>query len=181
MSDEKVSVFTWIFIVVMISCTAGGFFAIGAFDEGVSAEELISRIESEQASEANAVKGLTSDGSGSVTVTRDPEMYSDIYYILEEPLLANVNGSQKYIQAKVALLIEDTEKSVITSHMSEHNFAIRNALLEVLSAQPEEQMMDPQWRVNLRAELRQAGNSVIEPRTGRSEIKDVFFSQFVVQ
>jgi flagellar basal body-associated protein FliL len=181
MSDRKMSIFTWIFVVVMMACTAGGFFAIGAFDKGISAEELISQIESTQEAEANAVEGLTPDGSGSVAVARDPELYSDIYYILEEPLLANVNGSQKYIQAKVALLIEDTEKSVITSHLSEHNFAIRNALLEVLSAQPEDQMMDPHWRVNLRAELRQAGNSVIEPRTGHSEIKDVFFSQFVVQ
>ena len=180
MSDKKMSILTWIFIVVMMACTAGGFFAIGAFDKGISAEELISQIESTQEAESEIVDG-TSNDSAQLSIARDPELYNDIYYILEEPLLANVNGSQKYIQAKVALLIEDTEKSVITSHLSEHNFAIRNALLEVLSAQPEDQMMDPHWRVNLRAELRQAGNSVIEPRTGHSEIKDVFFSQFVVQ
>ncbi|MDA8681757.1 flagellar basal body-associated FliL family protein [Porticoccaceae bacterium] len=180
MSEKKMSILTWIFVVVMMACTAGGFFAIGAFDKGISAEELISQIESTQEAESEIIDG-TSNDSAQRSIARDPELYNDIYYILEEPLLANVNGSQKYIQAKVALLIEDTEKSVITSHLSEHNFAIRNALLEVLSAQPEDQMMDPHWRVNLRAELRQAGNSVIEPRTGHSEIKDVFFSQFVVQ
>jgi flagellar basal body-associated protein FliL len=180
MSEKKMSILTWIFVVVMMACTAGGFFAIGAFDKGISAEELISQIESTQEAESEIIDG-TSNDSAQTSIARDPELYNDIYYILEEPLLANVNGSQKYIQAKVALLIEDTEKSVITSHLSEHNFAIRNALLEVLSAQPEDQMMDPHWRVNLRAELRQAGNSVIEPRTGHSEIKDVFFSQFVVQ
>ena len=179
MSDKSLGIITWVMACTMIALTAGGVYAVNSIGNSSSAEELI------RLAEGGTKDSQTDDVEDHDQKNADPERdgkdYREVYYTFDEPLLANVSNSQKYIQANVALLIEDTTKQTVSAILAEHNIALRNVMLDVLSSQPESYMLQPQWRDELREELLVASNSVIEPRTGHPEIKGVFFSQFIVQ
>jgi flagellar basal body-associated protein FliL len=185
MSDKSLGIITWVIACTMIASTAGGVYAVNSIGNSSSAEDLIRLAEGSMDDanigipEANGSSEI--QDSKNAKPKRDSQEYREVYYTFDDPLLANVSNSQKYIQANIALLIEDTKKDTISAILTDHNFALRNVMLDVLSSQPEAHMLKPQWRDELRAELLAAANRVIEPKTGHPEIKGVFFSQFVVQ
>ncbi|HAZ79825.1 MAG TPA: hypothetical protein DCX08_07815 [Porticoccaceae bacterium] len=186
MANSKLGSVAYLMITLMILLTVGAVYAVNTGDENFFAENRIALAEQKMNGELSDNKSIVPVAEGEISVIKltidaDPEDLKEIYYTFDEPLIANVQESKKYIKEAVGLLIEDTEEGELSKVFDEHTFALRNAFLDILSYQPEAAMLLPEWRDELRLSMKVAANSVIEPRTGSSEVKGVFFSEFVVQ
>ena len=95
------------------------------------------------------------------------------------PLLANVTGSRKVMQVTVAIMTHYDDK--VLQNMEKHDFALRNAALDVMRQVTEAEIDKPTFRIELAEKIRLAMNAVLEKYEDFGGIEQVLFTEFVVQ
>lgn len=112
----------------------------------------------------------------------ESEKTPPVYYKIEEPFTINfVNQSQKrarYLQIKVALMAtsqEAMDSAVLNLPM------IQDELRTLFSQQTYESVTTLQGREKLDSLATERVQKVLEEETGKSDIKKVYFTSFIIQ
>jgi len=93
-----------------------------------------------------------------------------------EPMIVNVRGQRGVRYLKVTVGVEFTEKR-LSSEIAIRKVQLTDILNTVLSSQPMDKIQDTNQRDDIKREIRDKLNEVLI----NGQIKNVFFSDFVVQ
>ncbi len=159
-----------IIIVVLQMMMFGGFGAFlyfsGALGGGAGAGH-----------EAVAAEEGHHDGKEEVAHEEAPP----IYIPLEPAFVVNFSdssGGSRFMQATIQLMTREPEiEEAVKTHMP----VIRNAVVLLLSSQSVEGVAGIEGKEKLRAEVLEKIREILEERTGKPGVEEVYFTSFVIQ
>ncbi|WP_020565687.1 flagellar basal body-associated FliL family protein [Methylosarcina fibrata] len=104
----------------------------------------------------------------------------ELYYEMNKPLTVNFpdNSSIQLAQISVSLLVAGEES---VEAVKKHEPMIRNNLLMMLAAQNADNLITREEKEKLRAAMLQEVTTVLKKMTGKSQVKELFFTSFVMQ
>lgn len=104
----------------------------------------------------------------------------ELYYEMNKPLTVNFpdNSSIQLAQISVSLLVAGEES---VEAVKKHEPMIRNNLLMMLAAQNVDNLITREEKEKLRAAMLQEVTTVLKKMTGKSQVKELFFTSFVMQ
>ena len=166
-------------VVLVVLLTIGlTLYFTGFFDPGPEevAEEQISALETEASAAAEEAlqQPATSQPSAPALAPFEP-----VYYELEREFLANVANSRKVIQVKLAIMTHYDEQ--VIANIEKHSFAIRSQVLDIMRQVTEQDIGQPDFRVNMAEDIRLAMNATLEEFEDFGGIEKVYFNEFIVQ
>lgn len=103
-----------------------------------------------------------------------------LYDVLDPPFLANyqVLGRSHYLQLSLAVMARDEGAiEAVNNHMP----LLRNRIVMLLSGEAFEQLQSDEGRVQLQQKLLAAIQEILKKETGKLQIEQVFFTNFVMQ
>ena len=104
----------------------------------------------------------------------------DVYYDLPAPLLVNFPASAGAKVIKVSLTVLMTGEASKDA-MKKHEPMIRNNLLMAISAVGAEKAKTVEGKQELRAMMQAEIGKVLEKMAGKNTVKEVYFTEFVMQ
>jgi flagellar FliL protein len=105
--------------------------------------------------------------------------FQQSYMELERPLLANVTGSRKVMQVRLAIMTHYDER--VFNNVKKHEFAIRSAVLDVMRQATEADIVKSTFRVELAERIRLTMNALLEKYEDFGGIEEIHFTEFVFQ
>jgi len=99
-------------------------------------------------------------------------------YVPLEPVLVNLDGRRHYMRVVIQVLMEDAGSA---EKLGSHMPAIRHSLIMLLSGRNLDQVSTVQERESLRVQAREEVRKVLEPFHAGKGVKDLFFTDFMVQ
>lgn len=105
--------------------------------------------------------------------------FEQTYLELERPLLANVTGSRKVMQIRLAVMTYYDER--VFNNVKKHEFALRSAILDVMRQSTEADINKPTFRTELAEKVRLTINALLEKYEDFGGVEEVHFTEFVVQ
>jgi flagellar FliL protein len=100
------------------------------------------------------------------------------YLPLQPKLIVNLAGRHHYLRADVQLMIQGKQR---LEEIQKYLPAIRHALIMLLSNLSPEQAADVEAREKLRQEALQEVRKVLDQYAQSQGLKDLFFTEFLVQ
>lgn len=143
-------------------------------EEGPERPELVVR---EGVSESVAERARTR--AARPNASPDPQVFQATYVPLEGNFTSNLSGGDAFVQ--IGLGVSTYYGEPITERLTQHNMAIRSAILMTLSEQDPDIITTLEGKEALKQELRNAINGVLTNREGFGGIDDVYFTSFVTQ
>ncbi len=103
-----------------------------------------------------------------------------IYYAMDQSLIVNFpkNPVASLIQVSVTLLVKDAET---VEALKKHEPMIRNNLLMKISAKGASKLQSREGKEELRSEMLDEVNQVMELMTKKNNVENIFFTAFVMQ
>lgn len=101
------------------------------------------------------------------------------YVELEKDLVANLTGSKKVMQVKLAIMTRYDER--VTNNIKKHEFALRSVGLDVLRQTKAEDIEQPDFRKRLAEKLRDEMNATLQKLEDFGGIEEIMFTNFIVQ
>jgi flagellar FliL protein len=153
-------------VVLLIGAGAGGYFYMN------------------KASDAKHAEGAGQEKHGSEEHTEEAKHEEvaepDVYYDLPTPLIVDfpAGGSAKVIKVSLTMLVKG-ESSVAV--LKKHEPMIRNNLLMAISAIGADKAKTTEGKQELRALMLTEIGKVLEKMAGKNTVKDVYFTEFVMQ
>ncbi|MEO9635725.1 MAG: flagellar basal body-associated FliL family protein [Parasphingorhabdus sp.] len=171
---------TIILIVVLVLVLGGGGAAGGFFAAGMLGGEK------EEPEDPNKPKIILKDG----TAVSDKEASSSIpqesssdfkvtYHQIEQPFTSNLSNSDSFAQLSLAVSTYYDER--VFENVTNHEIAIRSAVLMELGQQDAFELEQPEGKLKLKRRLRDIINDTLKAKTGFGGIEDVYFTDLVVQ
>lgn len=156
-------------VLLLIVGIAGGLFATGFFDD----EE---QSHTEQTTDGE-------DGAG--TGTKDKESAEEqstefLYWALEPAFVLNFEGKSKARYMQIGLELVTTNNKAYVG-IKKHMPVIRSEIVLLLSGQKYEEMVTPEGKEQLRAEIIEVINAILQERKIKSSITNIYFTSFVMQ
>lgn len=157
---------------------AGGYFAAGALGGGEHAEP----------EDPNAPKVIMKDGTAvsakEAGLSHAPQgaktaQFKVTYHTIEDPFTSNLKGGSGFAQVSLAVSTYYDEK--IIEALTEHDIAIRSAVLMAISERTVSALETTEGKNELKGALKTTINDVLEAKTGFRGVDDVYFTGFVVQ
>jgi flagellar FliL protein len=117
----------------------------------------------------------------------DPESTDDehgkaekLYYDFGKPLVVDFSKSAavRFVSISLSFLVEGADT---VDGLKKNEPMIRNNLLMLINAQGVESLKTPAGKDKLRANILANVSGVLEKMTGKSHIKEIFFTSFVMQ
>jgi len=105
--------------------------------------------------------------------------FEQTYLELERPLLANVTGSRKVMQIRLAIMTYYDER--VFNNVKKHEFALLSAILDVMRQATEADINKPVFRTELAEKIRLTINALLEKYEDFGGVEEVHFTEFVVQ
>ncbi len=128
---------------------------------------------------APAKPGAEAPAKELVSPDADNQRWKFNYYSLEKPLLSNLSGSRKVMQATLTIMTHYDDR--VIKNVKTHELALRAGILDLMRTKTEADLKDPDFRKQLAEEIRVVINSLLEKYEGFGGIEEVMFSEFVVQ
>jgi flagellar FliL protein len=101
-----------------------------------------------------------------------------VTYLPLEALVVNLEGRRHYLRTDVQLMLEgDDSIETVKVHVP----AIRHALIMTLSNRPSDQLAVPEEREKLRLTALEAVRKMLERYAAGKGVRDLFFTEFLVQ
>lgn len=149
-------------IVLLLGAAAGGYFFF--MNKPADAEQKSEEQKQDKEEAANAEEVV------------EPE----VYYDLVDPLMVNFppGSSAKIIKISVSILIKG-ESDV--EALKKHEPMIRNNLLMLISSVGADKAKSIEGKKELQAKMLSEIGNVMEKMTKKNPVKDVFFTEFVMQ
>ena len=166
-------------VVLVVLLTIGlTLYFTGFFDPGPEevAEEQISALETEAAAAAEEAAQQPAKIQLEAPAV---EKFETVYYELEREFLANVANSRKVMQIKLAIMTHYDEQ--VIANIEKHSFAIRSQVLDIMRQVTEQDIDQPDFRVNMAEDIRLAMNATLEEFEDFGGVEKVYFNEFIVQ
>lgn len=103
-----------------------------------------------------------------------------IYYDLPKPLVVNLpkGTGAKFVMIATTFLVQGADTVDI---LKKNEPMIRNNLLMIISAQNADQLKTREGKDKLRAAMQESVSAVLTKMAGKSRLKEIFFTSFVMQ
>jgi flagellar FliL protein len=103
-----------------------------------------------------------------------------LYFDLTKPLVVNLPKGMgaKFVMIAVTLLVEGADT---VDALKKNEPMVRNNLLMVISAQNADELKTREGKDKLRAAIKESVSAVLTKMAGKSRLKDVYFTSFVMQ
>ncbi|CAA9890993.1 Flagellar protein FliL [Candidatus Methylobacter favarea] len=110
----------------------------------------------------------------------EEEAGEKLYYDMSNPFIVNFpkDSSAKLMRISVAFLVEGQET---IDALKKHEPMVRNNLLMLMSAQQADELKNREGKEKLRSAMLREVTEVLMKMAGKSHIKEVFFTSFVMQ
>ena len=111
----------------------------------------------------------------------EQEKAPPIYIGLEPAFVVNSadqSGASRFMQVTIQVMTRDPEiEEAVNTHMP----VIRNSIVLLLSSQSVESVSGVEGKEKLRAEVLDRIRAILEERTGKPGVEEVYFTSFVIQ
>ncbi len=155
---------------------AAGFFAAGMIGGGEHEDPNAPKVVLKDGTTVSAkAAGLKQVASGSHLDAK----FKVTYLPIEEPFTANLRGGGGFAQMSLAVSTYFDDK--VPTALTEHNIAIRSAILMAISDFDPIQLETIEGKEQLKGQLKKVINDVLVDKTGFAGVEDVYFTSFVVQ
>jgi len=174
----KILLIVVLVLVLLVGAVFGTLFFTGFFDkqDEKAAEEKVAALEAAAADAADPTKAEPKRVTkGSPELTRFEYHYMEI----EREFLANLTNSRKVMQLQLAVMTNFDQR--VFENVTKHEFALRNAVLDLMRQVTEADLLKPNFRRELAANLKAEMNAVLEKYEDFGGIEEVYFTNFVVQ
>jgi flagellar FliL protein len=101
------------------------------------------------------------------------------YVELEKDLLANLTGSKKVMQVKVAIMTRYDDR--VIANIKKHEFALRSVAMDVMRQIRAEDIDAADFRKRLAEKIRDEMNSTLQKLEDFGGIEEIVFTNFIVQ
>ncbi len=101
------------------------------------------------------------------------------YVELEKDLLANLTGSKKVMQVKVAIMTRYDDR--VIANIKKHEFALRSVAMDVMRQIRAEEIDAADFRKRLAEKIRDEMNSTLQKLEDFGGIEEIVFTNFIVQ
>jgi len=112
----------------------------------------------------------------------DPEAAAaeKLYFDLTKPLVVNLpkGTGAKFVMIAITFLIEGAD---MVDALKKNEPMIRNNLLMLISAQNAEELKTREGKDKLRAGIQESVSATLTKMAGKSRLKDIYFTSFVMQ
>ena len=166
-------------VVLVVVLTIGlTLFFMGFFDPAPEqlAEDQISMMESEN---QQAAEEAEKQPPKLALAAPEVEKFETVYYELDREFLANVAGSRKVIQVKLAIMTHYDEQ--VIANIEKHIYAVRAVVLDIMRQVKESDLLSESFRVDLAEDIRISMNATLESFEDFGGIEKVYFVEFIVQ
>jgi len=119
------------------------------------------------------------DESGEASADDDGEATINIYQALTPPFMVNFpDGNIKVMKLAISLMAKDEQ---VIAAVQKHDPVIRNNILMLLSTQDPESLKTAEGKTQLQRVIKEAVNKVLTERKVSSKVKEIFFTDLVMQ
>ncbi|OAO01825.1 hypothetical protein A8B75_13810 [Sphingomonadales bacterium EhC05] len=101
------------------------------------------------------------------------------YHQIEQPFTSNLSNSDSFAQLSLAVSTYYDER--VFENVTDHEIAIRSAVLMELGQQDPFELDAPEGKIKLKKKLRDVINQTLQEKTGFGGVEDVYFTSLVVQ
>lgn len=171
---------TLLFATVLIVLLGGGGAAGGFYAAGMIGGDH------EEPEDPNKPKIILKDGTAvsekeakQLVPKSSASAYKVTYHQIEQPFTSNLSNSDSFAQLSLAISTYYDER--VFENVTNHEIAIRSAVLMELGQQNAAELEEPQGKLKLKKKLRDIINETLEEKTGFGGIEDVYFTNMVVQ
>jgi flagellar FliL protein len=185
-----------VLIVLLAGAIGGTLFATGFFDgkDKKAAEAAIAEMEGGGKGAKGDGHGGKDDGHGKGGKDEGPakagaapapmasasmQRFEYRYVEMEKDLVANLTGSKKVMQVKLAIMTRYDER--VTNNIKKHELALRSVALDVLRQTKAEDIDLPEFRKRLSERLRDEMNAALQKFEDFGGIEEIMFTNFIVQ
>lgn len=159
-------------VLLLIIGILGGMFFGGFFDEKTETVEISQN--SEVISEDDAEDPQENSEKSSEKIT-------DVsYWPLEPAFVLNFEGKSKARFMQIGLEVSTTSEKSYAA-VKKHLPVIRSEIVLLLSGQKYEEMVTPEGKEQLRAELIETINIILKKHKAKKGINNIYFTSFVMQ
>ncbi|MEP2101888.1 MAG: flagellar basal body-associated FliL family protein [Parasphingorhabdus sp.] len=154
---------------------AGGFYVAGSMGG-----------ENHEPEDPNKPKIILKDGTAvsekeakTAMPTENESKFKVTYHQIEQPFTSNLSHSESFAQMSLAISTYYDER--VFENVTEHEIALRSAVLLELGQQDPIELETPVGKVKLKAKLRDVINTTLKEKAGFGGIEDVYFTSLVIQ
>ena len=177
-------------IILMAGAIVGTLFASGFFEK----KDKQAVDEKVAAAGGDSQGGGSKDGQGSgapaakasapavapVPMATPSMAKFEVRYVeLEKDLLANLTGSKKVMQVKVAIMTRYDDR--VIANIKKHEFALRSVAMDVMRQIRAEDIDAADFRKRLAEKIRDEMNSTLQKLEDFGGIEEIVFTNFIVQ
>ena len=101
------------------------------------------------------------------------------YHEMEKDMVANLTGSKKIMQIKVALMTRYDDR--VIANIKKHEFALRSVAMDVMRQTKPEDIDQPDFRKRLAEKIRDEMNTTLQKFEDFGGIEEIHFTNFIVQ
>ncbi len=187
-----------VLLVLLVAAVGGTLFATGFFDskDKKAAAAALAAMEAgkdgakegEGAKEGDA-KGGKDEGKPAAAGASAPkpvaktaaemQRFEYRYHEMEKDMVANLTGSKKIMQIKVALMTRYDDR--VIANIKKHEFALRSVALDVMRQTKPEDIDQPDFRKRLAEKIRDEMNTTLQKFEDFGGIEEIHFTNFIVQ
>ena len=166
-SSKKMIILIAAIVLLLVIGVVGGMFVGGMFDSEPEVSEA------------------TQDGGEADSVSAEPEEVPEetaevSYWPLEPAFVLNFEGKSKARFMQIGLEVSTTNEKSYAA-VKKHLPVIRNEIVLLLSGQKYEEMVTPEGKEQLRAELIETINKILAQHKAKKGIDNIYFTSFVMQ
>jgi flagellar FliL protein len=155
---------------------AAGFFAAGMMGGGEHDDPNAPKVVLKDGSKVSAkVAGIKDAPTGSHLDAK----FKVTYFPIEEAFTANLRGDAGFAQMSLAVSTYFDDK--VTAALTEHNIAVRSAVLMTISEFDALTLESMEGKEQLKGQIKKVINATLTEKTGFGGIEDVYFTSLVVQ
>lgn len=181
-----------VLLILLAAAIGGTLFATGFFDtkDKKAAEAALAGMEGKGDKGHGDAKGGKDDGHGKPAagasspqpVAKSPaelQRFEYRYHEMEKDLVANLTGSKKVMQIKLAIMTRYDER--VINNIKKHEFALRSIGLDVMRQTKAEEIEMPDFRKRLGEKIRDEMNTALQKLEDFGGIEEIHFTNFIVQ
>lgn len=190
-----------VLLVLLVAAVGGTLFATGFFDskDKKAAAAALATLEAtkkdgkdgEGESKDGDAKGGKDEGQGKPAAAgasapkpvsktaAEMQRFEYRYHEMEKDMVANLTGSKKIMQIKVALMTRYDDR--VIANIKKHEFALRSVALDVMRQTKPEDIDQPDFRKRLAEKIRDEMNTTLQKFEDFGGIEEIHFTNFIVQ
>jgi flagellar FliL protein len=193
-----------VLLVLLVAAVGGTLFATGFFDSKDKKAAAAALAELEAANKDGKggegegkdgkgadAKGGKDDGQGKPAAagasapkpvsktSAEMQRFEYRYHEMDKDMVANLSGSKKVMQIKIALMTRYDDR--VIANVKKHEFALRSVTLDVMRQTKAEEIDQPDFRKRLAEKIRDEMNTTLQKFEDFGGIEEIHFTNFIVQ